>query len=53
MSQAPTQQYQQQIIAKGVILLLGGLVASLLLVSRFSRNIIETGRRPDPGSKRY
>jgi len=41
MSQAATQQHQQQIIAKGVVLLLGGLVGSLLLVSRFSRNIIE------------
>ncbi len=41
MSQAATQQQQQQIIAKGVLLLLAGMVGSLLLVSRFSSNIIE------------
>ncbi|MCV6589435.1 MAG: ATP-binding protein [Marinobacterium sp.] len=41
MSQEPTQQHQQQIILKGILLLLGGLAGSLLLVSRSSRNIIK------------
>ena len=41
MSQEPTLQYQQQIIVNGVLLLLVGVLGSLYLASRFSRNIIE------------